>query len=82
MLDENVIFIIIPFLIFTGISIHSFKFINHSILITRIISFFFSACISVFTVSLIKNYYIQYEIWETSKDYNIADLILIILLFY
>lgn len=81
-LDDNIPLLILPFLCFTWISIHSYSFININLIISKIVSFIVASALSIITTIIIKNYYIQIDIWWINKHYNIIDIILAISIFY
>lgn len=81
-LDDKVVFLILPFLCFTWISIHSYNFVNINIIISKFVSFIIAGIISIVSIILIKNYYIQIDVWWVNKHFNIIDIILSISIFY
>lgn len=81
-LDDNIPLLILPFLCFTWIAIHSYSFININLIISKIVSFIVAWTLSIISTIIIKNYYIQIDIWWINKHYNIIDIILAISIFY
>ncbi len=80
-LDNEIVFLVIPFFVWTVLSIRGYNFLNVHIILWKVIIFSLSLFFSILSVSILKYYYFQLGVWWIQDENPIWDIILSVIVF-